>query len=300
MQVEARVVQTLGKHHLVWAEGREFPAFPAGRLGLESGGMKNRVAVGDRVLVRTAADGTGLVEEVLPRRNRISRRMSFSGDEHVVAANVDALAIVLAARPEPSLRLLDRYLVEAFASDVTPLILVNKMDLSDEDAVRSALEPYEALGYRVFLLSAKRGDGLGDFLEAAAGRWAVLVGHSGVGKTTLVNALVPETSRRAVGEVDARTGKGKHTTSSAVAHRLAGDTVLVDTAGIREFGLFGVDFRCLEGAFPEIHEAGARCRYADCRHGTEPGCAVREAAANGLLLSGRYESYLHLLGEAEG
>ncbi len=296
MQVQGQVVQTLGKHHVVWDGERVRPAFPGGRLELAARSMKNRVAVGDRVMLRLEPDGTALIESVLPRTNKLSRRITFTGAEHVVAANVDVLAVMLAPRPSLNTALLDRYLVAAHAADIRPVVLVNKTDLVEEDELREALAPYRTLELAVFPMAAKFDRGLGEFLAAVRGGWVVLVGHSGVGKTTLVNHLVPGASE-AVGEVHEATGKGKHTTSSATAHRLPDGTTLVDTAGIREFALWDVGWRELESAFPEIHEAGGGCRFPDCRHAAEPACAVSAASEEGLIDPGRYASYLTLLQE---
>ncbi len=297
--VKARVVQTLGKWHEVWDGERVLPAFPGGRLGLCSRGLKNRVAVGDEVVIRPQPDGSALLEEVLPRRNKLSRKITFTGREHVVAANVDVLAVMLAPTPALNTALLDRYLVAAHAQQIPAVILVNKMDLLDERDEREALAPYAALGYRVFPMSAKRREGISAFSDSLPGTWTLLVGHTGVGKTTLANDLAPG-ARRAVGEVDRRTGKGKHTTSSALAHRLKNRGVLIDTAGIREFALWEVTWRQVETAFPEIAAENGRCRFPDCRHRSEPRCAVREALAVGRLPEGRYDSYRTLLEESAG
>lgn len=298
MQLEGQVYQTLGKFHRVWDGERVRPAFPGGRLELESRQKKNRVAVGDRVVLRVDEDGSALIEEVLPRRNRVSRKITFTGAEHVVAANVDVLAVMLAPSPSLRMALLDRYLVAARACEVEPLIVVNKMDLLDPSEVEEALAPYRALGYPACLISAGRREGLEAFLERVRGRWVLLVGHSGVGKTTLVNDLVPGEAM-AVADVREDTGKGRHTTTTAVARRAPDGTTLVDTAGIREFALWDVDWREVEEGFPEIHEEGARCRFPDCRHRSEPGCAVTRALEEDRLSLSRYESYLTLLAEAE-
>ena len=298
MQLEGQVYQTLGKFHRVWDGERVRPAFPGGRLELESRQKKNRVAVGDRVVLRVDEDGSALIEEVLPRKNRVSRRITFTGAEHVVAANVDVLAVMLAPNPSLNMALLDRYLVAAHACGVEPLIVVNKMDLLDPMEVEEALAPYRALGHPVALISAGRREGLEEFLAQVRGRWVLLVGHSGVGKTTLVNDLVPGEAM-AVAEVKQDTGKGRHTTSTAVARRGPHGTTLVDTAGIREFALWDVGWREVEAGFPEIHEAGADCRFPDCRHRGEPGCSVAKAIEADRLPLPRYESYLTLLGETD-
>jgi ribosome biogenesis GTPase len=296
--LQGQVYQTLGKHHLVWDGASVRPAFPAGRLALTSSQQKNRVAVGDLVTLGRREDGTLLIESVLPRRSKLSRRITFTGAEHVVAANVDVLAVMLAPNPAFNTPLLDRYLVAAYSSGIRPMVLANKEDLVGEERIHGALDLYSRLGFRVIPMAAKFDRGLDDFMAEVAGCWVVLVGHSGVGKTTLVNHLVPE-ARAAVGAVHEARGKGRHTTASAAAYRLKDGTTLVDTAGIREFALWDVDWRMIESAYEEIHEAGARCRFPDCRHDREPGCAVLTAVEQGRIDEKRYTSYLTLASEVE-
>ncbi|MEW6757955.1 MAG: ribosome small subunit-dependent GTPase A [Acidobacteriota bacterium] len=299
MQQSGRVVETYGKFHRVWDGERTVQAFPGGRLALSRNRAKNLVAIGDRVRLRHQEDGTALIEAVEERANAVSRRLSFSGAEQIIAANVDVLAVMLAPNPGLNTGLLDRTLVECSRIGVPAAILVNKMDLLSPREVKRTLCPYEELGFPNFLLCAKRGDGVDEFIAAMRGRWVLLLGHSGVGKTTLVNRVAPGLDRT-VGEVDPTRGKGRHTTSNAYAHGLPDGTFLVDTAGIREFGLAGMGWRELERAFPEIHAVGEACRFQDCRHLVEPRCAVRSAAEEGSIHPARYESYLTLLSEVEG
>lgn len=293
--MKGRVFQTMGKQHVVWDGNRAIRAFPGGRLAIRGEGGRNRVAVGDIVDLKVDVRGDYLIEAVAPRRNKISRRISHSGVEQVVAANLDLVAIVLSPRPFVNTGLLDRYLVEAHASDIEPLIVLNKVDLFPGGSFPE-LQPYQALSYPVYLISARFGDGVDEFVDYISGHWTVLVGHSGVGKTTVVNRIAPG-STEAVGDVSIKTGRGRHTTSSAIAHQLDGNTVIVDTAGIREFGLWGIDWRCVEGGFLEIHQVAGDCHYPDCRHLNEPECAVRKAAGRGSISRARYDSYRNLLEE---
>ena len=288
----------MGKYHKVWDGGAVRPAFPAGRLELSTRGQKNRVAVGDRVVLGRREDETLLIEAVLPRTNKISRRITFTGAEHVVAANVDVMAVMLAPTPTLNVALLDRYLAAAEHAGVAPLIVINKMDILEAGEAEEALAPYRALGYPAVLMAAKRDVGLSEFLGAVSGRWVLIVGHSGVGKTTLVNHAVPGADE-AVREVHEARGKGRHTTSSAIAHPLPGGTTLVDTAGIREFALWAMDWRAIAAAFPEIAEASQKCRFPDCRHRSEPACAVRNAVETDAVNAARYASYLTLVNETE-
>lgn len=293
--MKGRVFQTMGKQHVVWDGEREVRAFPGGRLAIRGNGSRNRVAVGDFVELKKDSRGNYLIESVAPRRNKISRRISHSGMEQVIAANLDLVAIVLSPRPFVNTGLLDRYLVEAHASDIEPLIALNKVDLLP-GASCPELDSYRSLSYPVQLISARIGDGIDEFSDYISGRWTVLVGHSGVGKTTIVNRIAPGVSE-AVGEVSRKSGRGRHTTSSATAHRLDCNTVLVDTAGIREFGLWQIDWRCVEGGFLEIHQVAGDCHYPDCRHLDEPECAVRKAVGEGSISQTRYDSYRKLLEE---
>lgn len=272
-----------------------------GRRGGEAGG----VVVGDRVRF-TEAGGGGTITDVLPRRNQLSRRSavpmpSAHASEQVIAANMDQVVPVMAAAsPAPKWNLLDRYLVSAEAAGLPALVVVTKLDLARDprgdldEALQEAVEDYRRIGYAVLLASAVTGEGIQDLREALRGRASVLIGKSGVGKTSLLNALEPGLGLR-VREVSRIAGKGRHTTTHLEMFPLDGGGALVDTPGVREFGLWEVEQDDLALFFPEMRPFVGRCRFGmGCRHDEEPGCAVRKAVVAGQISPRRYQSYLRL------
>ena len=257
------------------------------------------VAIGDLVRVERLDDGSCRIVEVLPRSSRLSRHSLAKRREQVLAANVDQVALVVSVRrPEPDARLIDRILAVAELHDLPALIVMNKMDLTDAGGIPSALGTYEEVGYALLPTCAKSGAGLDALAERLAGRITVFTGASGVGKTSILNAMMPGLDLR-VGAVGDRTGRGKHTTSAGLLIPLTGEGYLVDTPGIQHFEPTGVDPADLAHAFPEFRSLVDGCRFADCRHRAEPGCAVREAVADGVVTAERHESYLSLLEAAE-
>ena len=262
----------------------------AGRL------RRARPVVGDHVEVRELADRSVRVEAVLPRRG-ILLRGAFRNEEKIVAANVDVLAIV-AAVADPPLRtgLIDRYLVAAWRGGIEPLLALTKVDLPyDEGEVARVRQIYAALGHRVVMLSLRTGEGVDELRRALADRVAVLAGHSGVGKTSLTNALTGRAD--ATGEVNPVSDRGRHTTTGARYMDLPGGGALIDTAGIRSFGIAGVAASDLEQSFPEIAAAAEDCEWEGCLHREgEEGCAVATAAG---IAPERLASYRKLLGELE-
>jgi ribosome biogenesis GTPase len=270
--------------------GRERESTIAGRL------RRSRPVVGDRVEVRDLADGSLRVEAVLPRHG-VLLRGGFRNEQKVVAANVDVLVIVAAvARPPLRTGLIDRYLVAAWRGGIEAMLALTKIDLvHDEEAVARVRELYGSLGHRVVSLSLRAGEGTGELRAALTDRVAVLAGHSGVGKTSLTNALTGRSD--ATTAVNPVVGRGRHTTTGARYMDLPGGGALIDTAGIRSFGIAGVAADELQRAFPEIEAASRDCRWEDCLHREgEDGCAVADAPG---IDAERLASYRKLLAELE-
>lgn len=286
------------------------------------------IAVGDRVRYMEAGDNRGLIVEVLPRRSQMTRRSAVpmpgaNPFEQVIVANLDQVVPVFAAaQPAPKWGLLDRYLVSAEACGLPALICITKIDLASrhdgilESELTDALQTYRDIGYPVVVTSVVTGEGLDEVRAALNGRFSALLGKSGVGKTSLLNALQPGLGLR-VNDVNERTGKGKHTTThlemfSLDDHRVETQniasqlvpfihdepTLIVDTPGIREFGIWEIGHEDLALYFPEMRPLVGHCRFGlDCRHNEEPGCAIRQAVTAGKISPYRYRSYQVLMEE---
>lgn len=260
-----------------------------------------RLVVGDRVGFDLREDGHGVPRQLLPRSSKLARlrgrqlrRPAHLREEHVMAANID-LAVIVASVDLPPFhpRLVDRYLILCQYGDVTPLLCVNKIDLPVE---RPDLSIYQGMGVGVVFCSAATGEGIEYLRSMLAGKLSVFTGLSGVGKSSVINRLLGEELLR-VGEVSEATGRGRHTTTSAALLHLGDSTYVIDMPGIRSLALWGVDPTTLRFYFPEFEVPSARCRYRDCRHVDEPGCAVTEAVERGRISEARYDSYLRLLSE---
>ena len=276
--------------------GEILPASLRGRL---KQGESEKLAVGDDVILECGerVDAWTIVE-ILPRRAKLARRAPAGAvGERIVAANIDQVVVVFAvAEPEPHVRMLDRFLVIAEANDLPSRVVVNKVELASDAQARFA--QYETIGYPVHYTSVKRGDGLPVLKEALRGRVSALTGPSGVGKSSLLNAMFPGLNLR-VGEISRSVMKGRHTTVGAELHPLPETGYVVDTPGLREVGVWGLDARELDRCFPEMRPLLEQCRFTDCTHRVEPGCAVRQGVEGGEVSRDRYESYLKLRQELE-
>jgi ribosome biogenesis GTPase len=265
-------------------------------------GEGEKLAVGDEVfLEEDARGGAWAIAEILPRRSRLARRAPGSAyGERVVVANIDQVVVVFSvAQPEPHVRMLDRFLVIAEANDIPARIVINKVDLADEASVRAHFAAYTAAGYQIHLTSVPRGQGLAELREALSRRVSALTGPSGVGKSSLINTLYPGLDLR-VGEISASVNKGRHTTVGADLHPIPGGGFVVDTPGLREVGVWGIDPAALDQCFPEFGAFIGECRFTDCSHLHEPGCAVRDAVDAGRVSRDRWQSYAKLYSEELG
>ncbi len=258
------------------------------------------IVCGDRVLWRPAPTGYGVVMAHLPRRSLLSRP-DPRGRLKPLCANVDQLVIVNApcpaAQPPLNLDLLDRYLAAAELNGIQALILVNKIDEADESlqaALRTALDCYRAMDYPCLFTSAVKGTGMAALQARLGGHTSVLVGESGVGKSSLIKALLPDLDIR-IGAISAASGKGRHTTTTTTLYHLPGGGDLIDSPGVRDFALWHVDAAALAHGFRDFRPWMTQCRFRNCRHAGEAGCAVAAAAAQGTIHPRRLASYRRIL-----
>ena len=282
--MEGRVVAAHGRQYLVeLADGTLLPCFTRGK--------RSDVACGDRVDIMRSSDDQGVIEAIQPRTSLLYR--SNEAKQKLIAANVDQLVIVVATEPAFSDDLITRALLAAESEEIEPLIVLNKCDLIDKlPAARARLQMFAKLGYRIVELSAL--EHAEDLRPELYGVTSVLVGQSGMGKSTLVNALVPE-ANAATREISQALDSGKHTTTHATLYHLDADSELIDSPGLQEFGLGHLDRQEIEHAFREFRAYLGQCRFRDCRHNQEPDCALIAAVNAGEIDEKRFNAYHRII-----
>jgi len=292
------VTRAYGKFFDVRLDGRQRSLLCTTRGALRRHRLRtDLVAVGDRVWVTDVGEGEGQIEAIAPRTRVLARLARKTEDiEQVVLANPDQALFLFSWRePEPHTRMLDRFLVLAESRGLPAMIGINKVDLDPDGhaTIRTFFRDYPAL-YPTLLISTRTGEGLAELRDLLAGKITVVAGPSGAGKSSLLNALDPG-MQRLVGAISEATGKGRHTTTATVLYEIDPGTFVADTPGIRALALHGVEDADLPACFPEMRPYLGQCFYADCRHVSEPGCAVLAALAAGTISRTRYESYRALL-----
>lgn len=296
-----RVLRAQGLNCWVEPEGQPGRTYQcATRRLLKSLNSDDRhvIVTGDRVQFRPVNDLEGMVERIEPRQGELSR--TSKGRRHVIAANVDQLLIVVsAAEPPLKANLIDRLLISAETGDIKPVVCINKVDLVEPAHLQPLVGVYSQMGYTVHLLSVRTGQGIDRLRKSLVGRASAVAGQSGVGKSSLLNAVEPGLALR-IGRITADTQKGRHTTTSAELLPLASGGYMVDTPGVRQFELWDVEPAEVGGFFRDLRPFINLCRFPNCTHTHEDDCGVKDAVADNFLDARRYESYLHLLeGDAE-
>lgn len=286
--VQGQVIAAYGRHYRVrLADGSVIHCFPRGK--------KSDLACGDRITVVRTAHDQGSVSAIGPRSSLIYRSDEYR--EKIIAANVTQVVVVVAGRPMFDQNLLHRCLVAAEQQGLATLIALNKADLAEETrAAQEKLRACEALGYRVVPLAAKRD--ISPLRRLLTGHTSVLVGQSGMGKSTIVNSLVPDAQAQ-TGEISEALRSGRHTTTHARLYRLDGESQIIDSPGMQSFGLHHLPAKELVEGFPEFRPLVGRCRFGDCRHLVEPGCAVLDALNAGDIARTRWETYRKLRDELD-
>ena len=274
-----------------------------GKIRLEGIRSTNPIAVGDSVVFERTESGQGAIEKILDRKNFIARKsVNLSKESHIVASNLDrAFLIVTIAQPRTSSGFIDRFLVTADAYGIPTIIVFNKVDLLDVESAdrQNELEQiYSSAGYDIMSVSAKTGKGIDELRSSLNLGINLLSGHSGVGKSTIINQIIPGLELK-TGEVSDSHSKGKHTTTFAEMFEVPGGGFIIDTPGIKGFGLITLEKETLNHHFPEIFEKLEGCKFNNCVHIDEPGCAVKDAVDEGQISHERYSNYLEMYGTFE-
>lgn len=305
--VRARVYKSTGSWYVVQTEtGTVYQARIKGKFKIDKAiRSTNPIAVGDWIDmdIEAVAEETGIITQILPRKNYLIRSSPHNRfQKHIVASNLDqSILIATLKEPRTSMGFIDRFLVSCEAYHIPAVLLFNKADLLDDEELKQFAEiraRYEAIGYPVYLFSAEQGTGLAELHTLLQNKTSLFTGHSGVGKSTFINKLMPERDLR-IQEVSEWSGKGMHTTTFAEMYDLPEGGSIIDTPGIRELGIIDISKQELSGYFPEMRAVQGNCKYNNCTHLIEPGCAVKEAVREGRISEERYVSYAKIYDSIE-
>lgn len=302
------VIRNTGSRYVVLLDDMSRTVTCAAKGNFRIKGLRttNPVAVGDRVEVVLPASGNedgAMISKVLPRRNYIIRRASnLSKEAHIIASNIDcALLVVTLINPVTSTTFIDRFLATAAAYDVPAVLVINKIDLlestEDKEYLEAFIHLYRSIGYKVLPVSARQDFGMETLKAELQNKITLLSGNSGVGKSSLINKLIPTLSIKTA-EISDIHNTGMHTTTFSEMYELPGGGWIIDTPGVKGFGTIEMDKREIDHFFPEIFDTSHNCKYGDCSHTTEPGCAVLEAIEQQRIAQSRYASYLSMLDES--
>ncbi len=298
------VIKNTGSWYLVKTDdGTTVECKGKGNFRLKGIRSTNPVAVGDRVQIVRNAEGTAFIHEIEERKNYIIRRASnLSKQSHILASNLDQCMLLITVNyPETSTTFIDRFLATAEAYRVPVMLVFNKVDRYDADELHyleSLIHLYTTIGYPCYRISALKEEGIDTLRSELKGKVTLLSGNSGTGKSTLINALLPQADAR-TGEISQVHNKGMHTTTFSEMFPLPDGGYLIDTPGIKGFGTFDMEVEEIGHYFPEIFATSAHCKYSNCTHRQEPGCAVRQAVEEHYISTSRYTSYLSMLDDKE-
>lgn len=302
--MQGLVIKNTGSwYHVKTDDGRIIECKIKGNFRLKDIKSTNPIAVGDYVRIVINQEGTALITEIEDRKNYIVRRSSnLSKQSHILAANLDQCMLVVTVNyPNTSTIFIDRFLASAEAYRVPVKLVFNKVDAYSEDELRyldALITLYTHIGYPCFKISALKNEGIDTIMEELKGRVTLFSGHSGVGKSTLINHILPEVNIKTA-EISNYHNKGTHTTTFSEMYPVQGNGYIIDTPGIKGFGTFDMEEEEIGHYFPEIFKASADCKYNNCTHRHEPGCAVRAAVEQHYISESRYTSYLNMLEDKE-
>ena len=290
--MRGRIIRVSGLQCLVEVDDKLWQCEVRGRLKTGIRKTNSPVVAGDWVEIAATGDLTGIIELVHPRRSQFSRGANGPRPfEQILSANIEQLIVVVSARePSPRIGFIDRAIIMANKGNTEAVLCVNKVDLISPDELALMTDPYKALGYPIHYTNALDGEGMQEFKNAIRDRISLVVGQSGVGKSTMLNFIEPGLGLK-TREIMKRHDRGRHTTTAVQLFKLQQGGYIADTPGIKELRLWGIKSTDLQSYYPELEPLLGHCQFADCSHLHEPGCAIREAVATGQIHLGRYDGY---------